>query len=319
MRPLPLDEVNSGPAVGGKARGLALLHRSGFRVPETWVVPAGDASPDLTDFTAPETWAVRSSATVEDDARYSYAGLFRTELGVATQDLPGAIARVAASGEAERVRAYQARLGLPAEPARVAVILQRYERPLESGVWIGRNLEAGRLEWGAAPAEEWTTETEGGLVGRACLGVQRALGYAVDLELALLESGLTWVQCRPVTRAVPPVPAEPAGPGVLTGVPAAAGVATGTVVCLRDPADPAWRPGSVLVTADTDPGWVPLMVEAAAVVTETGGSLSHAAILAREIGVPCVAGVRDALSRLRTGMAVEVDGSRGVVTASADR
>ena len=140
--------------------------------------------------------------------------------------------------------------------------------------------------------------------------MQRALDTVADLEFAVLDSGLAWVQYRPVTR---PVPAPAGGGGPLTGVPAAPGVAEGTVVCASGPGDPSWRPGSVLVIAGTDPEWVPLMAEAAAVVTTAGGSLCHAAIVARELGVPCVTGVADALDRLRTGMRVEVDGARGAI------
>lgn len=311
-----VDPEDARTVVGGKARGLAVLRRHGFRVPATWVVPAGPAAagPDLSGLAGPGLWAVRSSASVEDDPVHSFAGLFRTELGVGFGGLPAAIARVARSGAGARVRAYQARAGLAVRDVEVAVVLQRYEPPRESGVWIGRGLEAGRLEWASGAAEEWTAGSGAGPVGRACLGVQRALGAAADLEFAVLASGLVWVQYRPVTRPVP----EPAagGDGPLTGVPAAPGVAEGTVVCASDPGDPAWRPGSVLVIAGTGPEWVPLMAEAAAVVTTAGGSLCHAAIVARELGVPCVTGVGDALVRLRTGMRAEVDGARGAVSVT---
>lgn len=316
MKPIMLCDVDPEDArapVGGKARGLAVLRRHGFRVPATWVLPAGPAAAgpaDLSGLAGPGLWAVRSSASVEDDPVHSFAGLFRTELGVGFGGLPAAVARVARSGGGERVRAYQARAGLAVRDVEVAVVLQRYEPPRESGVWIGRDLESGRLEWASGAAEECSAGGGAGMAGRACLGVQRALDTVADLEFAVLDSGLAWVQYRPVTR---PVPAPAAGGGPLTGAPAAPGVAEGTVVCASGPADPSWRPGSVLVIAGTDPEWVPLMAEAAAVVTTAGGSLCHAAIVARELGVPCVTGVADALDRLRTGMRVEVDGARGAV------
>ncbi|GAA1861228.1 hypothetical protein GCM10009736_30540 [Actinomadura bangladeshensis] len=318
VKPIMLGDVDPEDArtvVGGKARGLAVLRRHGFRVPETWVVPAGPAAAgpggtDLSGLAGPGLWAVRSSASVEDDPVHSFAGLFRTELGVGFGGLPAAIARVARSGGGERVRAYQARAGLAVRDVEVAVVLQRYEPPRDSGVWIGRDPETGRLEWASGAAEEWTAAGGGGPTGRACLGVQRALGAVADLEFAVLDSGLVWVQYRPVTR---PVPEPAAGGGPLTGVPAAPGAAEGPVVCASDPGDPSWHPGSVLVIAGTGPEWVPLMAEAAAVVTTSGGSLCHAAIVARELGVPCVTGVGDALALLRTGMRAEVDGGRGAV------
>ncbi|WP_039937063.1 PEP-utilizing enzyme [Streptomyces himastatinicus] len=70
----------------------------------------------------------------------------------------------------------------------------------------------------------------------------------------------------------------------------------------------------MLLAEQTDPDWVPLMAEAAALVTAEGGMLCHAAIVARELGVPCVTGVgAAALERLAAGGPVAVDGSAGTV------
>ena len=98
------------------------------------------------------------------------------------------------------------------------------------------------------------------------------------------------------------------------GVGASPGVVTGVVRVLREPGDgAALCPGEVLVTAVADVGWTPLFLVAAAVVTELGGALSHAALVAREYGVPTVVNVRGATRALRTGDRVRVDGGRGVV------
>jgi pyruvate,water dikinase len=74
------------------------------------------------------------------------------------------------------------------------------------------------------------------------------------------------------------------------------------------------RAGEVLVTTITNVGWTPLFPRAAAVVTDVGAPLSHAAIVARELGIPAVVGCGDATMRLRTGDRVRVDGSAGTVT-----
>ncbi|MFZ5817111.1 MAG: PEP-utilizing enzyme, partial [Bacillota bacterium] len=73
------------------------------------------------------------------------------------------------------------------------------------------------------------------------------------------------------------------------------------------------QPGEVMVCRYTNPAWTPLFVSAAAVVTETGGAGSHAAIVAREYGIPAVMGVRGALSRIEDGQEVLVDGTAGTV------
>jgi len=76
------------------------------------------------------------------------------------------------------------------------------------------------------------------------------------------------------------------------------------------------RPGDVLVAPFTDPGWTPVFPRLAAVVTETGGLLSHAAVIARECGIPAVLAVPDATRVIRDGDVVEVDGHRGTVRLS---
>jgi phosphoenolpyruvate synthase/pyruvate phosphate dikinase len=69
-----------------------------------------------------------------------------------------------------------------------------------------------------------------------------------------------------------------------------------------------------LVTAFTDTGWTPFFAYAAAVVVDTGGEMSHAAVVAREFGIPCVVNTVTGSSALRTGHVLEVDGATGRVT-----
>ncbi|HEY0448695.1 PEP-utilizing enzyme [Actinophytocola sp.] len=102
---------------------------------------------------------------------------------------------------------------------------------------------------------------------------------------------------------------------VLTGLAACPGRVTGPARVLHDPADAAeLQPGEILVARVTDPGWTPLFVSAAGVVVSVGATLSHAAIVSRELGIPCVVGVRHASKRIKDGMVLTVDGTAGVVT-----
>jgi pyruvate,water dikinase len=71
--------------------------------------------------------------------------------------------------------------------------------------------------------------------------------------------------------------------------------------------------GEILVAPHTDPGWTPLFLKAAAVVTEVGGALSHGAVVAREFGLPAVVNVTGATSMLKTGDWIEVNGDTGEV------
>lgn len=101
-----------------------------------------------------------------------------------------------------------------------------------------------------------------------------------------------------------------------TGTPGSRGVATGPARIVRGPDDFARvRPGDILVCPFTDPAWTPLLQIAIGVVTETGGVLSHAAIVARELAIPAVLGVREITSTLDDNTAITIDGSAGTVTA----
>ncbi|MFL5804642.1 MAG: PEP/pyruvate-binding domain-containing protein [Roseiflexaceae bacterium] len=109
----------------------------------------------------------------------------------------------------------------------------------------------------------------------------------------------------------PPVPLD-AEPGAVQGVGASAGRVVGTVRVARtfDEAQALER-GEVLVCPATDPNWAPLFGIASALVTDTGGSLCHAAVLAREYHLPAVVGTHTATAQLQTGQRVEVDGLSG--------
>ncbi len=107
--------------------------------------------------------------------------------------------------------------------------------------------------------------------------------------------------------------AVPSG-GVVTGFGGAAGVVEGLarVIMMPEEGD-ALRAGEILVTISTNVGWTPLFPRAAAIVTDVGAPLSHAAIVARELGIPAVVGCGNATMRIATGDRLRVDGARGTV------
>jgi pyruvate,water dikinase len=102
--------------------------------------------------------------------------------------------------------------------------------------------------------------------------------------------------------------------GAIQGVAASTGVAEGVVRVVLDPVTDVFEPGEVLVCQATGPGWVPHMSIAAAVVIDSGGAMSHGAIIARELGVPCVIGTGFGTMVLSTGDVDRVDGGSGAVT-----
>ncbi len=101
----------------------------------------------------------------------------------------------------------------------------------------------------------------------------------------------------------------------LQGVPGCPGAHRGRARVVLDPSDPfALEPGDVLIAPHTDPAWTPLFVPAGAVIVDVGAALSHAIIVSRELGIPCVVSATDATTRIPDGAMVEVNGDTGQVT-----
>lgn len=125
-----------------------------------------------------------------------------------------------------------------------------------------------------------------------------------------------------------PVPVPMSGPETyrdahvaqVTGMGVSPGVVEGTVRVIPDADDDQaddFEPGDILVCRLTDPSWAPLLSVAAAIVIDIGGSLSHGAIVARELGIPCVINTVNGTRRLRTGDRVTVDGAAGIVQVTS--
>ena len=102
---------------------------------------------------------------------------------------------------------------------------------------------------------------------------------------------------------------------MLAGVPGCSGIAEGIARVVLDSNDPSsLGPGDILVAPITDPSWTPLFVPAAGVVVDVGAPLSHAIIVSRELGIPCVVSATGATRRIPNGARVRVDGNTGIVT-----
>ncbi|WP_157439321.1 PEP/pyruvate-binding domain-containing protein [Aeromicrobium sp. Root344] len=156
-------------------------------------------------------------------------------------------------------------------------------------------------------------------VAEAALRAEAVHGTVVDVEWAIAGGTLWLLQVRPITGVIGPRerPEAPVGDAIVQGVGASPGRVSGRVRVVRDlDGFGAVEPGDVLVCRTTDPAWTPLFGIAAAVVTETGGALSHAAIVARELGIPAVVGADGARARLAGMEWVVVDGDHGTVSSA---
>ncbi|MDO8471862.1 MAG: phosphoenolpyruvate synthase [bacterium] len=159
-----------------------------------------------------------------------------------------------------------------------------------------------------------------------------------DSEFAIEAGRVYIVQTRPITTlgnvenataaaSMTPAPAPSGSAGslqggvaaneakaLLHGIGASIGAAAGPVVIIHSPEEiDKIKPGDVLVTEMTTPDYVPAMRRAVAIVTDAGGKTSHAAIVSRELGIPCVVGAGTATTTLKNGVMVTVDGHEGTV------
>ena len=314
--------------------------------------------------------AVRSSATDEDSADSSFAGMHETYTNI--EGIDQVLDRVLACWASlfgSRVLSYRKSQGLDSEPV-LAVVVQRMIDSDRSGVIFTADPASGALDQmvieatfglgeaivsGSIEPDTYLIAKRGPVLRSVRIGhkdfkivrgpvgdelrvelpedtaSRRVLLDAEVLDLAVLalrveqhygtpqdiewaEQGGHWflVQCRPITT----LHQAQVDQLLVSGLAASPGMVGGRVRILHAPADGAkLLRGEILVAPMTSPDWVPTMRRAAAVITDSGGMTCHAAIVSRELHLPCVVGTRSATTTLHDGQEVTIDGTRGRITA----
>jgi pyruvate,water dikinase len=186
-----------------------------------------------------------------------------------------------------------------------------------------KNPTAGAKEtniWVPLPASTQSQQklTDSEITKLAWLGKQMENHYRFpqDIEWAKEDNKIYILQTRPVTTIKETAETELAiqAPTLLTGAPASPGLASGPVKIVPEASQiDKVKTGDVLVAEMTTPDFVPAMKRAVAIVTNRGGRTAHAAIVSRELGIPCVVGAEQATTALTDGQVITVDGSHGKV------
>lgn len=323
-------------------------HEVGRRL-ETGRIQDAVLRPIVEAVAALELWGaggliVRSSATVEDSAAHSFAGIFESIPITSPDALEPAIRAVWASVFSPRALTYFREIGLRQLPT-MAVVIQRFIRAERSGVmftsFAGRMLvehvegDCEKLVKGeVTPEQLWIDRTARAPAATGSLQVRHAKELArlahtleasfsgpQDVEWVLYDGEVHVVQSRPITAstgamadAATPVARPGAMAPVLTGIPASGGIGAGEVHLVFNIEHAlAMDSGRVLVTPMTNPDMVVAMRKSAAIVTDVGGMICHAAIVSRELGLPCVVGTGAATTTLQASEVVTVAGSAGAV------
>jgi pyruvate,water dikinase len=239
-------------------------------------------------------------------ARQQHAAYLR-ERDAALRPL-GPIARASFRSGLARLRAFTwEREEMRDRSSRVYALVRRWT------VEAGRRLAArGAI---ASPGDVWMLRREEVLSGLDGAVAPEELAARAREGLRMIRSFRNFENPNEIGSSHGFAPRVPTANGkVLHGSACSPGLVRGPARVVRRIEDAGRvRPGDVLVAPFTDPGWTPVFPRLAAVVTETGGLLSHAAVIARECGIPAVLAVRDATRAIRDGDVIEVDGHRGTV------
>lgn len=331
--------------IGGKALGLAKLRANGIKIPKTYVIPNGveieeNEIKDL--FDKNKKYAVRSSADTEDGGVHSFAGMFDSYLNVEKQDIIDRIKDVKKSLNNNRVKRYIQINNL--KQPNMNVIIQEFIEPEISGVWIGKSEDDGILEWVEGNGEKLVSGKENpkrevwnrnennqngirtnDYIGKQLLDIQSTLakhnGDTADMEWCIINGELILLQYRPVTREISIKKNENlinSDDEIFIGSPASTGEVIGKAAYYRNLKDiKKWNDGDILISMFTDPDWLDIMSKSSGLVTAVGGMLCHSAIIARELGIPCVTGIgRKALKVLQNENEIYVNGTTGEVCSS---
>jgi pyruvate,water dikinase len=141
----------------------------------------------------------------------------------------------------------------------------------------------------------------------------------MDIEWGMEDNTLYIVQARPITtlqKKIDDAEVKTSEKPIIEGLAASPGVVTGIVKVVPEIEDiEKVTKGDILVTKMTSPSWVPVMKKASGIITNEGGRTCHAAIVSRELGIPCVVGTEVATEKLKDGMEVTIDGFNGKIYA----
>lgn len=149
----------------------------------------------------------------------------------------------------------------------------------------------------------------------AAIVSERKKTFDLDLAKTHHERILVNVTSGAIEAPTPEIPQSSEGnhTDLLTGTGCSPGVVRGRAHVVLDPRTTILKPGEILIAQSTDPAWALLMSASTGLVVERGNILSHAAIVGRELGIPCVIGAPNAMLKLRSGDLIEIDGSNGTV------
>jgi pyruvate,water dikinase len=293
--------------------------------------------------------SVRSSGISEDSLKASFAGLFDTFLNVKSEPISVLenVKKCWASSFNERAVIYRLAKRLPQFEG-MAVIVQEMIPAEVSGITFtvspenkdallielslgtGENIVGGKvipdrfvihkktlniLKKEVAERKSIISNITLKKIAKICLNIENIFGYPQDIEWCISKGIIYLLQSRPITIFPhQSIKEKVEGEVILKGIGASPGVVRGKVKIILTPME-IWKlnEGEILVTTMTNPMYLSAIKKAKAIITDIGGMICHAAIVSRELGIPCVTATGNATKVLKDGMEVIVDGTKGFI------
>lgn len=268
--------------------------------------------------------------------------MFDSFLDIKYTDVSDAFKNVKASVNNSRVKSYLSLNGF-SDP-HMAVVIQKFKEPSIAGVWIGSSADSGVLEWVEGNGEKLVsgrvtpnhmdinanTSTKDMLmvgekssVAQELIQLQKKISKSgtADFEWCVLDDKLVLLQYRPVTAGIENQKEQQLtslnSKNSFKGLPVSPGTVEGPAKFVRKINElDKWTDGDILMAWFTDPEWMHVLSKSSGIVTAVGGFLCHTAIIARELGIPCIVGIGgDAMKKIWDKTYLSINGTTGVVSS----
>lgn len=293
--------------------------------------------------------SVRSSATIEDLKEASFAGQFDTFLNVTKENLINSIKKCWASLFSPRAIYYTIKRGFSITDIMMAVLIQEMVEPEVAGVSFSENpldkktntilIEASeglgekvvsglvnpfrvtiskdlkKIEYLGSEKKLLTKEQIIKLTKKT-LEIEKFFGLPQDIEWAIADNKIYILQARPISKYLPikVYKKNKFGKSILNGIPVSGGIATGKACIINNISElEKFNEGEILVTKTTIPEFVIIMSKASGIITQFGGISSHAAIVSRELGIPCIVGCKNLFGKIKDGDKIVMDSDNGEI------
>ena len=320
--------------IGGKGYGLGMLYLNELKIPKTYVL-LNKSIIKKSDFNLlcdDKFYSVRSSGTIEDGKEISLAGMFDSYLNIEKKDVVKHVTKVKDSINNKRVKKY-----LKVKKIKnigMSVIIEEFVEPEYSGVWFNINEDEGIYEFVSGNGEKLVSgkvnstkveclknkkeeKLENIDLKKEFINASKKLNDLCDIEWCIINQQLYFLQYRPITKKINITKQIKVknNDKTIIGLGVSEGKLEGKIQYISDiKYKNKFKKGNILLTESTDILWAEIIDMANGMITKNGSLLCHAAIIAREKGIPCITNLDDkSFDKLKETKKIKMDGEKGTI------